>query len=61
MESIEERLERIAQAQCWHPFSDCNTKAETKAKDPIGSDPMQYCKKHDAAMRQRYAKEANNG
>jgi hypothetical protein len=61
MESIEERLERIAQAQCWHPFSDCNTKAETKAKDPIGSDPMQYCKKHDAAMRQRYAKESNNG
>ena len=61
MESIEERLERIAQAQCWHPFSDCNTKAETKAKDPIGSDPMQYCKEHDAAMRQRYAKESNNG
>ena len=60
MESIEERLERIAQAQCWHPFSDCNTKAETKAKDPIGSDPMQYCKRHDAAMRQRYAKEAQN-
>ena len=52
MESIEERLERIAQAQCWFPFANC----DTKAKDPIGSDPMQYCKKHDAAMRQRYAK-----
>ena len=60
MESIEERLERIAQAQCWYPFADCNTKAETKAKTPIGSDTMQYCKKHDAAMRQRYAKEAQN-
>ena len=60
MESIEERLERIAQAQCWFPFANCDTKAETKAKDPIGSDPMQYCKKHDLAMRQRYAKEANN-
>ena len=61
MESIEERLERIAQAQCWYPFADCDTKAETKTKDPIGSDPMQYCKKHDTAMRQRYANEASNG
>ena len=60
MESIEERLERIAQAQCWFPFANCDTKAETKAKDPIGSDVMQYCTKHDAAMRQRYAKEAQN-
>ena len=56
MESIEERLERIAQAQCWFPFANCNTKAEAKAKDPIGSDVMQYCKRHDTAMRQRYAK-----
>ena len=58
MESIEERLERIAQAQCWFPFANCDTKAETKAKDPIGSDVMQYCTKHDAAMRQRYAHES---
>ena len=60
METIDERMARIERQQCWYPFSDCNTKAETKAKDPIGSDPMQYCKKHDLAMRQRYAKEAQN-
>ena len=60
MESIDERIARIERELCWYPFSDCNTKAETKAKDPIGSDTMQYCKKHDAAMRQRYAKEAQN-
>ena len=60
MESIEERMERIEREQCWYPFADCNTKAETRAKDPIGSDPMQYCKRHDTAMRQRYEREATN-
>ena len=60
MESIDERIARIEREQCFYPFADCDTKAETKTKDPIGSDPMQYCKKHDSAMRQRYAREAQN-
>ena len=55
METIDERIARIEREQCFYPFENCNTKAETKAKESIGSDPMQYCKKHDAAMRQRYA------
>ena len=59
LETVDERIARIEREQCFYPFANCDTKAETKAKDPIGSDPMQYCKKHDAAMRQRYAKEAN--
>ena len=59
MESMEARMERIEREQCWYPFADCGTKAETTAKGPIGADPMQYCTKHDAAMRQRYAKEAS--
>ena len=60
METIAERIARIEREQCWYPFGavDCGTKAETRAKDPIGSDTMQYCKKHDTAMRQRYAREA---
>ena len=60
MATIEEQLERIEREQCWYPFWNCATKAETKAKDPIGSDPMQYCKRHDSAMRQRYARAAND-
>ena len=58
METIDERIARIAREQCFYLFADCDTKAETRAKDPIGSDTMQYCKKHDTAMRQRYAREA---
>ena len=60
METIDERIARIERELCWYPFADCSTKAETKTKNPIGSDVMQYCKKHDAGMRQRYAKEAQN-
>jgi len=54
VETIDERIARIEREQCWYPFADCNTKAETKAKTPIGSDTMQYCEKHDREMRQRY-------
>ena len=57
MESIEERLERIAQAQCWYPFADCNTKANDSILEH-GKD-IGYCKAHAKEMRQRYAKEAN--
>ena len=60
METIDERIARIEREQCFYPFANCGTKAEAKAKDPIGSDVMQYCTKHDTAMRQRYAKEAQN-
>jgi hypothetical protein len=55
MESIAERIERIERETCWYPFDICTAKAETKPKTPIGSDAMQYCKKHDAEMRKRYA------
>ena len=58
METIEERLERIAQAQCWYPLGDCNRTANDSILEH-GKD-IGYCKKHDTAMRQRYAKEANN-
>ena len=58
MESIDARMARIDREQCFFPFANCDTKAETRAKESIGSDPMQYCKIHDAAMRQRYATEA---
>ena len=61
METIDERIARIERELCWYPFADCSTKAEAKAKDPIGSDPMQYCKNHYTEMLQRYATEPNGG
>ena len=55
MTDIDKILEDMEREMCWYPFADCLNKAEKKAKEPIGSDPMQYCKKHDIAMRKRYS------
>ena len=59
--SIDEIMAELANQQCWYPFTNCDTKAETTPKDPIGSDPMQYCKNHYTEMLQRYATEPNGG
>ena len=50
-------LDRISRSICWYPFGCCHSKAETRVKETIGSDTMQYCKKHDTEMRRRYALE----
>jgi len=56
----EDYLDQIEKEMCWYPFAFCNNKPENIAKKPIGSDPMQYCKKHDTEMRKRYAWEKQN-
>ena len=56
----EEYLDQMEKEICWYPFGLCNNKPEKITKKPIGSDPMQYCKKHATEMRKRHAWEKQN-
>jgi hypothetical protein len=58
MESTQESLDRISREMCWYPFACCDNKAEIRIKEPVGSDTMQYCEKHDAEMRDRFTADA---
>ena len=58
MESTQESIDRISREMCWYPFACCHSKAETRVKEPVGSDTMQYCKEHDAEMRDRFTADA---
>ena len=58
MESTQESIDRISREMCWYPFACCHSKAETRVKEPVGSDTMQYSEKHDAEMRDRFTADA---
>ena len=58
MESTQEIMDRISREMCWYPFACCHSKAETRVKELVGSDEMQYCEKHDAEMRDRFTADA---
>ena len=53
METLDERLARLEQEQCWYPMAICNRTANDSIVEH--GNAIGYCQAHAKEMRQRYA------